>query len=261
MQFYPSFNFNYPIKIKALKWFPNQSKEIIKRSKRVLKKRNEKQITFAFLTINWIREAKNRDLYIKEIKKGINKEKTFISDFGNIDRINQPTSTKMLFDNIKDWNILGQPDFPKATYSEYFAVLALSLISELLNDFNFNDSKSIKNKKDRDLINLTIAGCIVMDALEAISFAEYYSWDLEDKVKKELSMRNQRAAILRHEEDNEIKNEIKSGFKTFYKENQHLKKAAAARKFYKTIPKEKQILSDSYYVTYLVSSLSEGQKK
>lgn len=259
MQFYPSFSFNYPINKKSLIWFPNQSIEIIKKAKRILKNRNKKEIFFAVFTINWSRESKSQEIVLNTIKK--KKEQIYISDFGNYLRLNQPSPTSMLFGSIKNWNIADQPDFPNANHSEYFALLALCLISELLNEINFWESNSIKNKKDKELNNFKIAGSIVLDALEAISFAENYSWDSEDKVKKELSIRNQRAAIKRHEKDNEIKIEMKSGFKAFCKENPHLKKAPAARKFYKTIPKEKQILSDNYYVTYLVSSLSEGQMK
>ena len=47
MQFYPSFNFNYPLDKRTPKWFPKQSKEILKEEpfiKDQLKKAMERKL-------------------------------------------------------------------------------------------------------------------------------------------------------------------------------------------------------------------------
>ena len=79
--------------------------------------------------------------------------------------------------------------------------MALALISELFNEFNFSDSKTIKDKKDREIENLKNAGSILIDAKEAIGLSEKFAKFplqkeiVEEEANKLISLRHQENAI------------------------------------------------------------------
>lgn len=257
MQFYPSFYFNYPLPKKKTEWFPNQSKEIINKAKGILKNRKNKEINYALSTINWLREGENARIIEKTVKSNPQEEMTLISDFGNYERSNQSSPAQTLFEQLKEYDISGQKDLPKAKYSEYFAVLALALICELFNEFNFEESKSFKDKKDKVISNLKISACIIMDAMEAISFAEFYSWNIEDKIKKDRSLRGQSAAIKSHGKTNQIK----LRFINFYRSKKFLKKIHAVREFIKTLNEnERKLFSPDNIERFFSNAIRDYEK-
>jgi hypothetical protein len=182
MQFYPSFNFNYPLDKRTPKWFPNQSKEILKEVNSILKNRTKEEIEYAFLTINWIRKRTNIELSTNINHFKGNEELEFNPDFGNYRRKTNCSPSKHLKRELKTIDITGQKHFPKATFSEYFAVLALALISELFNESNFS-----------------------VDAKEAIGLSEKFA---KFPLKKEIVEEEANKLIsLRHQE-NEIKGNL-----------------------------------------------------
>ncbi len=245
MQFYPSFNFNYPFDKKKPKWFPNQSMEIIQKANIILKKRKPKEIEYAFLTINWIRENTNRKMFYESSPLEEGKEKTFVSDFGNYERKDSLSPTKHLEQELNTFDISDQAEFRNASISDYLAVLAIALISELFNGFNFSNPKIIKDKNQREIDDLKTAGAILIDAKEAICLSEHLS---KRPPKKEIVTKEAKELnSLKHRENaikgNKPKHSIGQSFLDFHRANNFSTDIAAINSFRDTLSeKQKEIL-------------------
>jgi hypothetical protein len=249
MQYYPSFNFNYPLNKRTPKWFPKQSKEILKEVNSILKYRTKEEIEYAFLTINWIRERTNIELStnINHFKGDEGLE--FNPDFGNYRRKTNCSPSKHLKRELKTIDITGQKHFPNATFSEYLAVLALALISELFNELNFSDSKTTKDKKDREIEDLKTAGSILIDAKEAIGLSEKFSKFppqkeiVEKEANKLISLRHQENAI----KGNLAKRKIGDSFLRFRQSKEFPSDISAINQFMETLPdQQKNTLPKDY---------------
>lgn len=249
MQYYPSFNFNYPLNKRTPKWFPKQSKEILKEVNSILKYRTKEEIEYAFLTINWIRERTNIELSTNINHFKGDEELEFNPDFGNYRRKTNCSPSKHLKRELKTIDITGQKHFPNATFSEYLAVLALALISELFNELNFSDSKTTKDKKDREIEDLKTAGSILIDAKEAIGLSEKFSKFppqkeiVEKEANKLISLRHQENAIKGHQP----KSEIGDSFLRFWQTKEFPTDISAINRFVEALSKkQKEILPNDH---------------
>ncbi|MBT2866542.1 hypothetical protein JQK19_04740 [Chromobacterium violaceum] len=192
---------------------------IANRARPLIATRTIEMIEYGAHTIDWLIE----DLH-KELKKQD-------PNYPFRDSISDCWSLKQCINGY----IIGQdPEFPSAKDYEYFAILALWKISDVIQYSNkaaqLKESKSVHSSLN-ETVCLTFAGNFALEALEAITHAEKIIlenqknqeiWtmrykleeikeasetNLEETAKKLISTKARRAAIARHAENHSMKAE------------------------------------------------------
>jgi len=102
--------------------FGGQFNYIVGKARNILAKRSNKEIQFGLKTINWMYSHAER-AYLEAM----------IIELGKEDITVYITPTVVLAHQIDKFDIEGQKDFEKASWEEYFAILALALIGNAVN--------------------------------------------------------------------------------------------------------------------------------
>ena len=166
MQFINPFQQFNPIKGDLKGPFPIILGDMVKRARNIVKGRTLEEIEYAVSTINYLL---NKAEYSSEIKF-----------FG---------PAQLLLERIKEFDLSNQDSFPKAKWEEYFAILALAAIGELYWCY-----------KEEDEITFATIG-LAVEAMEALTIAAASDLaipELEDGLRKQISLRNRKNAILQH---------------------------------------------------------------
>jgi hypothetical protein len=164
---------------------------IISKAKPYIKKRNSKELKYAFSTINYL--LNNSELNYFELKTKESENIPAATYF--------ITPTILLNHSIKLFDINNQSNFKNATWPEYFAISALALIAEIDHLSNY----------PKELIDYEYAAKCLADAMECICWAERIeSNDFKSSTPSEqaqiiLSEKNQQAAIMRRQNEYEYK--------------------------------------------------------
>ncbi len=245
MHYFPGFNLNNSLIGAIPSWFSQHFKYISKRALKILKNRSKKEIQFAALTINWIRENKSRNIFLKAAKKKNEDDLIFDADFENYEKLRIPTPTQLLIMELNKFDIKDDKSFPNATYSEYLSILALMLIGQAIeNELIINGKKN----KSKEIELLKFNGALATNAMEAICLSEELKKTphpqelIESSAKEKLSRKCQTAANIKHKP----KTKIKIKFIKFFNSQEFPSIAEAVRKFIKTLPqKEKSLLHKS----------------
>ncbi|MCF8719441.1 hypothetical protein J2S31_000339 [Nitrospina gracilis Nb-211] len=246
---------------------------IANKARSILKGRKRKELDYAIKTVNWIMEMadiNNDPIEFVSTKSPSTKDREIPAKSVKIEIGNDETNTSayyspamMLLNEIGKYDISNQTEFPNAIYAEYFAIMALAIIEVLIKELKNPMHASQIGDEDPEINKYYCFNHFLLNAMEAVSFAEIFNNQEKLKVlvekgaKKQISLRNQEAAIKRHE----ITNEIKEDFREFYLENLHLTKAAAARNFYKELSEYKKgCLSEDNVERFLVNSIKDIKK-
>jgi len=201
MQYYFNFNQFNPIKGEIPELYFENCKYIILKAREILKKRKKEELIFAIATINYLLMSSEFSYF---------KEKIIYSDKNNIEnKYKQYIITPALLLNYSRnrFDIKNQEEFKNANWSEYFAILSLALISEI------NNLANIKKESNNSDYIYEYAGNLIGDSTEAICWAERIEAEKDvkntpsEQVDKIISVRNQKAAIIRRQKEAEFKQE------------------------------------------------------
>lgn len=177
-------------------------------------------------------------------------------DYGNYFRPITNSPTQMLKKELVKYNISNQPNFPNATYSEYFAILAIALVGETLDEFNFLLQELPKNKKDKEIFLLKVSGAIAFEAMEAIGMAEIHLKN-DEIIKETKKLKLEEWRIKRHGPILELEME----FINYYLSGSFPSRREAARRFYNNLPeKKKKLLTPDNAVRTLTDALRKFEK-
>jgi len=199
MQYYFNFNQFNPKTGKIHKLYYVNCKYIILKAREILIKRKKDELIFAIATINYLLMSSEINYF---------KEKIIYSDKNNIeDKYKQYIITPALLLNYSRnyFNIENQKEFRNASWTEYFAVLSLALISEI------NNLVNIKRESNNSDYIYEYAGQLIGDATEAICWAErieaekFVKKSPSEQADKIISLKKQRAAIIGHQKEAEFK--------------------------------------------------------
>lgn len=141
----------------------------VRLARRILKNRTDTQVLHALDSLGWMLRSSARRLFSQ----------------GSLDETEFPKGkiinvTRTLLYLVHEFDIKGQPDFPKATWAEYFSIHALSYVPELLIFENFNSPQQPDSPTGlaayRFLVrdNEDIQTLWIRESIEAISYATLY---------------------------------------------------------------------------------------
>lgn len=184
------------------------------KARKILRNRNQSKILFGYQTISLlIKEAENESIIpLSESEEKI----VFLSPTISL-------KSKM------DFDISNQPEYPNASWPEYFAILALALIGEVKH-------YEIKSEEDFDENTKTEAiESLATDATEAITYAE--SLIEKTRAENEIIKKQEDKARLNRQKGGSSKNKkgnrLKQKFIEFYRNGTIESRSHAAECFIK----------------------------
>lgn len=215
--------------------FGGQFQYIANKARNILEQRSIEEIQFGLKTINWI-YFESEQAYIEGMLIMVGKD----------DATFYITPTVVLASQIDKFDITKQVDFPRAQWEEYFAILALALIGNAVNYEKIEYPHLRLTKKEIEKQKRDSIGDALADAMEAVCYAESILSKneilkrspelIDESLNSQIRLRNQQAAIARHEP----KNYIKRQFVKFYKKGQYKVFAFAVKEFYKALTGEER---------------------
>jgi len=258
VNFHYSFNSFNPKKGEMPQLFGGQFQYIADKARAILDKRSIEEIQFGLKTINWIYFEAQQN-YIESM----------VITCGKDDATFYITPTAVLAGQIDKFDIAGQMDFPRAKWEEYFAILALALISNAVNYEKIEYPYLRLTKKEIEKVKQDSIGDALADAMEAVCYAESIISKMEivkqnQKIIKEAShaqvrLRNKYTAIARHTPNNRIKRR----FLKFYEKGQFKVFAYAVKEFYKELSEEerKEICETEKQIDEQIRNLTRTLKR
>lgn len=223
----PFYDFD-PLNEKFPTSFPYIFADIAEKASQRLNNWTIAQIRRAWDSINWMFEK-----VAPEIEAHIQKQVNANQKTNNEIILRRPlyTPAAWLRLAIDKGNIDKQGDFPDAKWEDYFAVLALGMVTHA-----FLILRSADNRGSEYII----ASRFGTEAMEAICFAEQLAEAYRAKTKNRLQAQD--ALTKRHSPKNKLLEE----FFEFYDAGEFKSDTQAARQFYKPLlPERKQLLSRS----------------
>ena len=226
------------------------------------------------------------DLSSEELTEAINLLDWIYSDYNQIDKqferlaseIDDESNTmQTLFPNHSYYSheILAiKGAYPLASYtqnhvikwSHLIALFGINTIAEAYDEDIYQRSQRSNNKRD-DLARLDTANFFMFSAIEVIGMAEAekvhekYIGEHEENVKSEISLRNQKAAIASHAKSQALKNKFISWY---YEKRANAvvhSRAQAAATFYKGLPHNERIFTESNAKRTLLDALRKFEKE
>lgn len=185
--------------------YGEQFEYFARKARHILRKRSSKEIQYGLDTINRMYKRWERDFFAGQPKKAGKDGITVCL-----------TPTLVLERQIRKYDIKGNKDFENAEWEDYFAILALALIGDAKNNEDIKHPHLNLTQKEIDERNEeAISNCLI-DAMEAVRYAEYViarkrlgrtksnKISIEDEFTKRSSGRIRNAANIRRAAKKEI---------------------------------------------------------
>lgn len=169
---------------------------------------------------------------------------------------------------MKELDVSDYDEFKDATWSELFAVLALGLIADAMENFTVHQMHPHEAMKET--FSYESIGDGIIEATECIAIAiglNKYDNTLEElkmqalqKEKKKQSLQGLKGAIKRHSPVNELKREC---YEYFISHNdKDIKKREAASEYYEALPNErKRLLAPTNAIRTLAEGITQLEKE
>lgn len=170
--------------------------------------------------------------------------------------------------SMKILDISDYEEFNNATWPELFAILALGMIANGYENFNYR--KEQYNQEAHDSYAFKILGNSFIDATECIGIAKYimnldilrkeFKEDALSEIKEKQSLQGKEDSIKRHSKVNKLKREC---YKYYYSlKKSGISKRQAAHDFYEALPPErKRLLAPTNANRTLAEGITTFEKK
>lgn len=236
--------------------FADQFKDIAKKARSFLNHRNVDEIDFGLKTIIWIIN-----------KRKVNPVTTWILQTGGEDTTVFENPVFYLKDQIQICDISGQALFKKASWQEYFSILALALIGKAKINEHYKAPftgylNSEMNKRNRAIVTDCLAKAKeaigITDSFSESKTIKYVPSEIEKKDKKKTLLRNKNAEIISFNE----KRKIKDNFVIFWQSHHFMTKADAAKQYYESLSEmDKKALCNTRISEEAVQALEAHLRK
>jgi hypothetical protein len=217
----------------------------LQRARALLAKRTQEEIRYAFESIDWLLR-KGSDWHFYEAIAGADHEPVFV---------NRVKALRCLVDKVDLW---GQADFPDATWSEYFAALAVVTVAEALYEYT-DGARQLPPGATHDSAKLgRILSDLAIEAMDAVSFAE--GLFMRDQVKQQdRKERGSKGGKKRVKRFNELKNKV---LKIYWEKYTNRSNRDAAKRIWENeiTDEDRAILSPDDPVRRLAIWIGDGKK-
>ena len=154
----------------------------------------------------------------------------------------------------------------KIQWSHLIALSGINMIAEAYDEDIYQRGHRCDDDTG-DLARLEMAGFYMFPAIEIIGMAEAekgrekYTDESEENIKKQISLRNQKAAIASHAKSQALKNKFISWYYEKLESGVVHSRAQAAATFYKGLARDEKIFTESNAERTLLDALRKFEKE